>query len=505
MSPSQRPRIRVAIVGGGISGIAQAIRLNEQLGSKVEITIFEKAAEPGGIWRDSKWPGAGVDVPIHLYSLYSDLKADWSTVYASQPEVLEYWKGLISKYELEGLFRFNTEWIGSTWSEEDQSHTLTLKRHPSGETYELIADVLISANGPLSTPLIPKLPGLSSFKGVYFHNLRWRSDVDLTNKRVAVVGNGSSGIQLVPGVAALPGVQLTHFIRSGGYFIPKKNTEYSPLVKFAFRWLPGVQRVYRFTLFLESNAYRKTLASLAPSPTGQEKALLKYLSAEAPPQYLELLRPSYPLGCKRVALDLDWLKSLHRDNVHLVKEKLVSVNEEGLVTAEGTIHPFDVIIFATGADVAQHGLGLNIGLKGEGGVELREYWKSLGGPQAYLGVAVPSFPNNFAVIGPNAASTSWGFTIGVKTLFIARLVKGLVDNNLSSIQPKQEPFERSNAEIRAKLAASTTNSLLCSNWFRVGGKGLHTVHHWTTGCEFYPLLFSDRLSFLAFPPPRCSF
>lgn len=153
--------------------------------------------------------------------------------------------------------------------------------------------------------------------------------------------------------------------------------------------------------------------------------------------------------------------------------------------------------------MAQHGLGLNVGLKGEGGVELREYWKSLGGPQAYLGVAVPSFPNHFTVIGPNAASTSWGFTIGVKTLFIARLVKAMVDNNLSSIQPKQEPFERLNAEIQSNLALSTTNSTLCSNWFRIGGKGLHTVHHWTTGCESVSLRCraSPKTAAACYSPP----
>ncbi|ORY66919.1 hypothetical protein BCR35DRAFT_308352 [Leucosporidium creatinivorum] len=477
MSP---PEIRVAIVGGGISGIAQAIRLKEQLGSKVEITIFEKASEAGGIWRDSKWPGAGVDVPIHLYSLYSDLKPDWNRLYASQPEVLEYWNGLIEKHGLKQNFRFNSEYVGSVWSEENQSHTLTLKR-PNGETYNFTADVLISANGPLSTPLIPKLPGLSSFKGVYFHNLRWRSDVDFTNKRVAVIGNGSSGIQLVPGVAAIPGVQLTHFIRSGGYFIPKINDPYSQIAKFAFRWLPGVQRVYRFSLFLESNDRWRARNATKESPTPQETALLKYLAAEAPPQYLELLRPDYPLGCKRPAFDLDWLKTLHRDNVDLVKQKIVSVNEEGLVTEDGQTRPFDIIIFATGSDVAEHGVGLNIGLKGEGGVELREHWKSIGGPQSYLGVSVPRFPNYFVTLGPNAIAGSWGYTIGIQTSFIARLVKGIVDNNLSSIQPKQEPFERLNKETRAKLAPSTMNSLLCSNWWRVGGQGLITVPNWVTG------------------------
>lgn len=137
-----------------------------------------------------------------------------------------------------------------------------------------------------------------------------------------------------------------------------------------------------------------------------------------------------------------------------------------------------------GSDVAENGVGLNIGLKGENGLELREYWKSIGGPQAYLGVSVPQFPNYFTTLGPNAIAGSWGYTIGVKTAYIARIVRGIYDNGLSSIQPKQEPFEELNREIREKLAPSTMNSLLCSNWWRVGGQGLITVPNWVTGCEF---------------------
>jgi cation diffusion facilitator CzcD-associated flavoprotein CzcO len=153
--------------------------------------------------------------------------------------VLAYWESLVDKHDLRRDVILDTEYVGSEWISSEQHHAISFRRS-DGSTFEYSANVIISANGPLSKPTIPKLPGLENFEGVYFHNLHWDESVDLSNKRVAVIGNGSSGIQLVvsaksdrwaalqlteiieqPGVADIPGVQLTHFIRSGGYFVPK--------------------------------------------------------------------------------------------------------------------------------------------------------------------------------------------------------------------------------------------------------------------------------------------
>jgi cation diffusion facilitator CzcD-associated flavoprotein CzcO len=158
--------------------------------------IFEKRSSLGGVWRDAKWPGAGVDVPIHLYSLFSDLKSDWTTLFAEQPEVLAYWESLVDKHSLRRDVILDTEYVGSEWISSEQHHAISFRRS-DGSTFEYSANVIISANGPLSKPTIPKLPGLEDFEGVYFHNLHWDESVDLSNKRVAVIGNGSSGIQLV--------------------------------------------------------------------------------------------------------------------------------------------------------------------------------------------------------------------------------------------------------------------------------------------------------------------
>jgi len=218
-------------------------------------------------------------------------------------------------------------------------------------------------------------------------------------------------------------------------------------------------------------------------PTPREIELLSYLASKAPTKYLPLLQPDYPFGCKRPAFNCGWLESLHRDNVDLVRHPIVRVNETGLVTEDGTHYPADVIVFATGSDVARHGVGINVNLKGEQGVTLEDHWKELGGPQAYLGVSVPGFPNVFQVLGPNSIASSWGYTLGVQSAFIAQLVKALVEHDIASLQPTNEAFKAANSETQAKLVASAMNSSECANWWRVGGKGLVSVTGWRSGFE----------------------
>ncbi|KAL1407865.1 hypothetical protein Q8F55_007301 [Vanrija albida] len=467
--------IRVVVIGGGISGIAQGIRLKEELGDKVAITILEKRSSPGGVWRDSKWAGAGVDVPIHLYQLGGELNPDWSTVYASQPEVLAYWEGLVDKHDLRDNFLFNSEYIGSEWNSDSQTHTVFVQNVQTGNKLKLEAEVLVSAAGPLAKPQFPNIPGVKSFAGPYFHNLRWDSDVKLEGKRVAVIGNGSSGIQLVPGVAALPGVTLTHYIRSGGYFVPKPQRNYTAFERFAFNWIPGVQHAYRlYLLYLHDQTWSTRHVYDSSGSSAEEVFLLDYLKKTAPAEYLDALTPHYPLGSKRTALNLGWLETLHKDNVELTNTTITKVHPNGIETADGKLREHDVIIYATGSDVPYQGVGVNTNLHGEGGVELEQYWKSIGGPQAYAGVAVPHFPNYFIIIGPNGTAGSWGWTININTQAIARIVRELVDYGVSSVQPREAPFKAHNAKVQNYLKHSAAATKATNNWWRTD-EGLITV------------------------------
>lgn len=467
--------MRVTIIGAGLSGISQAIQLKRQLGDEVVITIIERDDDIGGIWLNSTWPGAGVDIPVHLYSLYSDSKADWPNVFASQEEMLRYLRECVASHGLDKVIKFDTAYLGSRWDSVTQTHTLRLKS-AAGE-YEHVTDILISASGPLSRPLLPNIPGRDLFEGHTFHNLHWRKQsIDLSGKRIAVIGNGSSAVQFIPGLANLPGVEIVQYIRSGGYYFPKVNTAYTSLQRFSFAWIPGARLYYRWKLFKGHNDRWKARNSEdAVGHDETEQTLLEYLKQEAPEEYLDALTPDYPLGCKRPAYDAGWLASLHLPNVSLNGQGIREITEDSVTDNTGAAFQADVIIYATGSEVGRHGVGLNENLYGEDGLELKAYWESIGGPQSYLGIAVPKFPNYFITIGPNAVAGSWGYTIGNQTTVIARMINEMVRYGIGSLQAKEEVFTRHNAKIQESLAGSTMNSNQCTNWWRIDKTGRNTV------------------------------
>ncbi|KPV71567.1 uncharacterized protein RHOBADRAFT_19371, partial [Rhodotorula graminis WP1] len=395
-------------------GIAQAVRLQDQLGNKVDLAIYERASEVGGVWRDSTWPGTAVDVPIHLYCLYSHLNPGFSSKWAGRDEVLAYWKRIVRRHRLERSFTFDTEFVSSRWDSLAQQHTVTFRNVKSDETFDVVADVLIAATGALNKPIVPHVPGKDKFKGVQWHSSRWRNDVPLEGKRIAIVGSGSSGIQVIPNICAIPGIEIMQFIRSPGYYRPKHNFEYPLWKRLLFR-IPGVLRLYRWTIFYE---YDKAILSRGTGTWSSDlressaKGIIDYMKSQAPEKYWDAIIPKYPMHCKRVAYDAGWLASLQRDNVDLTTSPIVAVDETGILTADGRHHAVDYIAWATGFEVSETGVGLNKGVYGEDGKELRETWKAHGGAFGYLGVAVPGVPNYFAVLGPNAIAMSWGYSLG---------------------------------------------------------------------------------------------
>ncbi|GAA6004417.1 flavin-containing monooxygenase [Rhodotorula paludigena] len=467
MAPKRN--LRVVIVGGGISGIAQAVRLQEALGKHVVFTVFERDSDVGGVWRDSTWPGTAVDVPIHLYCLYSHLNPSFSSKWAGRDEVLAYWKRIVTRHSLQDRFVFETEFVGSRWDATTQMHTVTFRRVKTGETFEVITDILVAATGALNKPIIPNVPGRDKFEGLQWHSSRWNNEVDLKGKRLAVVGNGSSGIQVIPNIVDIEGIHITQFIRSPGYFRPKVNFEYSFLQRLLFR-IPGVLRLYRWKIYLEYD--RNILSRGTGTWTSDLRErmttnIVAYMKRELPEKYHDTLIPKYPMHCKRVAYDAGWLASLNRPNVELIADPIVAVDETGIITKSGRHVEVDCIAWATGFEVSETGVGLNKGVYGEDGRELREVWKERKGAYGYLGVAVPGVPNYFAVLGPNAISQSWGWTLGHNTELIARIIRGIYDQRLSSIVVKPEVMDAYNEYLGTRLEHTSLASPQCgTSWYK---------------------------------------
>lgn len=385
------PDYEAAIIGAGFGGIIAALKL---IGSgRTSFVIFERASEIGGTWRDNTYPGCACDIPSNLYSIESEPNPDWSRRYSPQPEILAYLKNVVLKHQLNQYIRFDSDIVQLTylaqygfWELSDRLGRRTTVR------------MVITALGPFQRPKIPEIAGLDNFGGDVLHSARWNHQVDLKDKRVAVVGTGASAIQIVPAIA--PEVaQLTVFQRTPAWISDRVDTETPSLYQAAFHRFPMLQRLirsswYRFLefrgrLFL-GNKFRYRLF---------KKLCLKKLEREVTdPELRRRLTPDYAMGCKRILVSDDYFPTFNRPNVSLETQRIEKITPTGIVAQDGLERAFDVIILATGFEVVDFDQMKLFGLNGR---ELYSEWKQ-SGIAGYKGTVVSGFPNLCTLLGPNS-------------------------------------------------------------------------------------------------------
>ncbi|MGW3343470.1 flavin-containing monooxygenase [Nonomuraea rubra] len=376
----------VAIVGAGFGGLCMAIQL-ERAGIR-SYTVFEKAGDVGGTWRDNSYPGAGCDIPSHLYSYSFEKYASWTRRYPEQPEILEYLEHCADKYHVREKIRFGTEvrravFDGAKWQVTTPGGT---------EAF----DVLVMGVGQLNRPRMPDIPGMAEFEGVSFHSARWNHEHDLTGRRVAVIGNGSSAAQLIPRVAERA-EHLYVFQRTPNWVIPKPDATFGPMTRLAFHFVPGLQRAYREWIYRYAEGTLYPALSQGWSAGLLKQRALRHLRDQVPdPGLRARLTPDYPPGCKRVVIDSSFYPALTRPDVSLVTDKIVRVTPKGIETTEGP-YEVDTIVYATGFKSTEFLVPMEV--VGREGRSLEERWA--GGAEAYLGISVPGFPNMFMLYGPN--------------------------------------------------------------------------------------------------------
>ncbi|KIK57688.1 hypothetical protein GYMLUDRAFT_98447 [Collybiopsis luxurians FD-317 M1] len=462
------PVPNVVIVGAGLAGISVAVALKKQLGFE-NFIIYEKASALGGTWRDNTYPGCGSDVPGHYYSLSSELNPNWNTLYATQPEIRAYWENIYHKYNLSSYTKFNSMVTMSVWNNDTQRYSVQVTDTVSGEITSLEANVMFYAIGGFQKPVFSAdavVPGADSFKGLIWHSARYRHDVELKGKRVGVVGNGCSGAQLVPAIAVDPDVQVTNFCRTPQWIVPRNNYAYPRWVKWIFANVPLIMRWYRNLLAFRSDLsfviFRKTNTRIVALI---RRLLTKYISKMAPKSEVKNLIPSYPVGCKRIIVDPQYLESLNWPNVRLNWNGIERIVEDGIKLRTGEVVPLDVIIFATGYSVDPEGLDI----RGSMGTSIREYHESQGGPTAYLGCSAPGFPNLFVLLGPNAisGSTSAIFVEEAQIGLALKLMKPVLEGKLKSVEVRQDVSEKYNEWLQGRLKDSVWTS--CNSYYHRGG------------------------------------
>jgi cation diffusion facilitator CzcD-associated flavoprotein CzcO len=444
--------ISVAVVGGGIGGIAAATMLKRA--GYDDVTVFEKNAGLGGVWHANTYPGAACDVPSHFYEFSFAMNPDWSRRYAPQPEIKAYLERVVREQGVEPMFRFNSEVRSATW--DDRGHWVL--DTASGEH---VADVLITACGQLSTPKYPHIDGLEVFEGPAFHTAKWRHDVDLTGKRVAVIGTGCSAAQVVPAIQPEVAV-LDVYQRSPGWTMPRMDFEYSDRAKRLFRRFPMLQRIDRKSVqaIMEFGAIGMTRRKWLLTPL---KALgrKRIRDAIADPALQEALTPKDEFGCKRVMVSDDWYRALAKPNVGVITGGVERITAQGVVGGDGVERPADVLVLATG--FKSHDFVAPMEIRGVGGCRLADEWAET--PKAYLGLSVPGFPNMFLLYGPNTngGTGSVVFIVEAGMTHVLAALAELKRTGTRTIEVRREIADDFHREVKQALPDTVWTG--CGNWY----------------------------------------
>ena len=443
----------IVIIGAGVSGIGAAVRLLEQ--GITDFVVLEKYQNLGGTWRDNTYPGCACDVPSALYSYSFAQKPDWSRAFAGQAEILAYVDETAERFGVKPFIRYGVDVKTSRWSEEQQHWCV----ETSAGTFT--ANKLISAVGYLHEPIMPKLPGLETFSGPVFHSSRWQHDVDLTGKRVAVIGTGASAIQFIPEIQ--PAVSELHvFQRTPQWILPKPDHR-----------IPAIERGFFRLPFTLSNWRRILYAGLEVFGLGfRHPALLKVVQKLAHahlkariknPELRARLTPDYTLGCKRVLLSNNYYPALAQPNVQVYATGVREVQGNTLVGSDGSRAEADVIILGTGFHVSDVPIAAQV--FGRDGRSLDQVWQ--GSPEAYRGTCVHNFPNFFLILGPNLAigNNSAFIVIESQLNYMMDALQVMQRNRLKTVEVSAQVQQKYNAVVQRDLQRTVWNTGGCSSYY----------------------------------------
>ncbi len=446
--------IDIAIIGSGFGGLGAAIRLRQK--GFADFLIFERADGIGGTWRDNSYPGCACDVPSHLYSFSFALNPEWTDTFSGQREIWAYLQKCVKRFGLEAHLRLGHAVEEAAWDEAARRWVVTTSRG------RWRARVLISAAGPLSEPSIPDIPGLAGFAGETFHSARWRHDLDLTGREVAVIGTGASAIQFVPEIQPIAG-RLRLFQRTPAWIVPRFSRRITRLEHAIYRRVPGAQRLVRTIGYWARESMGIGFMHPAVNRFGQRLAERHLRRQVADPALRDKLLPRYVMGCKRVLISNDFLPAVTRSNVDLVTSPITEIRPNGIVTEDGTFHKTEIIIFGTGFSVTDTPIKDRV--RGRDGRTLAQAWDPT--MRAYLGTTVAGFPNLFLLLGPN---TGLGHTSVVLMLEsqLKQVLKALAHmrrNGIEAIEPLAEAQRRDSARVDRKMAGTVWATGGCKSWY----------------------------------------
>ncbi len=498
-------QIDVLVVGAGFAGM-YAVHRFRNLGLSVQ--VLEAGSDVGGTWYWNRYPGARCDVPSleYSYGFSPELEQewDWPEVFSAQDDILRYANHVADRFDLRRNMQFNTRVKSVEWIEDTQRWRLTSEANKPFE-----APFCVMATGCLSVPIKPEITGGERFRGEVYHTGNWpREPVDLTNKRVGIIGTGSSGVQAIPELARMAG-HLTVFQRTPVYTMPANRKRMRSAVQQEFRDhyrdIREMQQhntggVSNFrpqrSVVRNDNGQRTPTRLLDLTPEQREEilqrqglsALLSFRDVNTDPDANELanelyrdtvrrmirdpqtaerlLPKTYGLGCKRQVLDRDYYESFNRDNVSLVdliESPIDTITEHGIQTASAH-HDLDVLIYATGFD-AMTGALLKANIRGREGLPLAQKWAD--GPVAYLGLQMAGFPNLFTVTGPGSPSVLCNMLVAIEqhVNWIGDCITHLRTTGQHTIEPLPESEHAWITHVNEVAEGTMFTAPTCNSWY----------------------------------------
>jgi len=448
---------RIVVIGAGVAGITAAYVLREAGFDGVR--VLEKGSDVGGVWHWNRYPGLTCDVPSQIYQFGFAPKPDWSHVWAGGAEIQQYHRDVVDRLGLAELIELDTEVVEARWNDHAGDWTVTTA---GGARY--VADFLICATGVLHHPFIPDIPGLAEFTGAVVHSARWDDDLGTEGSRIAVIGTGSTGVQIVS--ALQPGAErIDHYTRSPQWML------WAPM---SLRQLPGTAQLLKTFPALHQSMFdglqwaSRILADITTRPSWRRRAVQGYARLSlrlqvGDPQLRAKLTPDYEPLCKRQVVSGTYYRAIQADNAELVTDAITAVTPTGIRTADGTHRDTDIIVLATGFHA--HNYMRPMRLIGRDGIGIDDAWSK--GPRAYRMTAIPGFPNLFTVLGPNSptGSISLQFSAELTARYIAQWIERFRAGSLSTVEVTDEATTRFNDDVQAAMGPTVWNTG-CNSWYR---------------------------------------
>lgn len=451
--PERLESFTVTIIGAGMGGLNAAAQLKK---AGIRFTVIEKNGGVGGTWHENRYPGARVDTPSRSYTNVFGANFNYPNPYCEWTENERYFNWVADEFGVRDSIVFNTEVRSLVWDEAAAMWTVTMDG-PDGERV-ITSNAVISAVGFLNRPNIPAIAGAETFAGRSWHTARWPEGVDLSTSRVAVIGTGCTGYQMIPELAR-QARHLTVFQRTPQWVfpVPGYTKPFPPQIGWLDRNMPFHTNFMRAQS--ANTAWFTKLTTIDPdfddphacnamNKMARDVCLNFLRQKIADPKLVEIMTPRHPVWSARaVIVDPEYgiWDAVQRDNVDLVVSGIREINATGIVDTDGVQHDVDVIVYATGFKAADYFYPMDI--RGRGGRTLQDLWGP-DGPKAYRGCMMPGFPNFWSTYGPN---TNGGLGPAafheMITLFAMKTIEKMFQTGARTVEVKEAPYVEYNQRV----------------------------------------------------------